>query len=62
MLEIYVNVSKIVKIKILIPWSTFLLQKLIVIQLVKAVPTLYGTQSFITVFTRARPMPCVTFR
>jgi hypothetical protein len=35
------------------PWSIVLLQKLRVTQLVKKYPTFYGTQSFITVFTRA---------
>jgi hypothetical protein len=35
------------------PWSRGLLEKLIVSQLVKKLPTIHGTQRFITVFTRA---------
>jgi hypothetical protein len=37
----------------LTPWSRILLQKLIVTQLVKKFPALYGTRRYITVFTRA---------
>jgi hypothetical protein len=37
----------------LTPWSTVLLVKLIVTQLVKNFPAFYGTQSFTIVFTRA---------
>jgi hypothetical protein len=42
----------------LTPWSSVLLEKLIVTQLVKF-PTFYGTRMFITVFTRpaTRPFP-----
>jgi len=36
----------------LTPWSRVLLEKLIVTQLVKRFLTFYGTQRFITVFTR----------
>jgi hypothetical protein len=39
---------------LLIPWSTDLLEKLTVTQLVKTFPAFYGTRSFITVFTRVR--------
>jgi hypothetical protein len=37
----------------LTPWSRGLLEKLTVLQLVKKFPAFYGTQRFITVFTRA---------
>jgi len=37
----------------LIPWSRFLLQKLIVLHLVQKYHTFYGIQRFITVFKRA---------
>jgi hypothetical protein len=37
----------------LIPWSRFLLQKLIFLQLVKKYSTFYGIRRFITVFKRA---------
>jgi len=33
------------------PWSKVLLEKLIVIQLIKKFPACYGTRTFITVFT-----------
>ena len=39
---------------LLIPYSTVLLQKLSVSQLVKKFPTFYGTRRFITAFTTAR--------
>jgi hypothetical protein len=35
-------------------WSSVLLEKLIVTQLVKKFPVFYETQKFITVFSRAR--------
>jgi hypothetical protein len=35
-------------------YSSFLLEKLIVAQLVRKFPAFYGTGRFITVFTRAR--------
>jgi len=38
---------------LLIPWIRFLVEKLTVTQLVKKFPTFYGSQRFITVFTRA---------
>jgi len=48
---------------ILTPWSTVLLEKLIVTQTVKMFPVLFGTPRFITVFKRACfPRTCVTFR
>jgi hypothetical protein len=34
-------------------WSRVLLEKLIVIHLVKKFPAFYGTHNFLTVFTRA---------
>jgi hypothetical protein len=37
----------------LTPWSRGLLEKLTVSQLVKKFPAFYGTQRFITAFTRA---------
>jgi hypothetical protein len=39
---------------LLTPWSRVLLEKLTNLQLAKKFPTFYGTQRFITVFTRAR--------
>jgi hypothetical protein len=41
----------------LTPWSRILLEKLIVFQLEKKFPALYGTRGFITVFTRALTGP-----
>jgi hypothetical protein len=43
--------------------NRILLEKLIVIQLVKKFPASYRTQRFITAFTRTHtdPRPCVTF-
>ena len=38
----------------LIPWSRVLLEELTSSQLVKKFPAFYGTQKFITAFTRAR--------
>jgi hypothetical protein len=38
---------------LLTPWSTIILKKLTVTQLVKKFPTFYGMKRFITVFTRA---------
>jgi hypothetical protein len=45
-------------------WTAKLLEKLLVTQLVKKFLAFHGTRSFVTVFTRARPLPssCVTFR
>jgi hypothetical protein len=43
------------------PWSRVLLEKLTVTHLLKKFPTLYGTRRFVTVFTKARPRPCVSF-
>jgi hypothetical protein len=40
----------------LTPWRRVLLEKLIVIQLVKKFPAIYGTQMFITMFTRESQM------
>ena len=41
---------------LLIPWSTALLEKLTVSQLVKKFPAFYGaTRSFITAFTKCPP-------
>jgi len=40
--------------KYITAWSRILPEKLIVNQLVKKCPVLYGTPSFITVFARAR--------
>jgi hypothetical protein len=34
-------------------WSLTVLEKLIIVQLLKNFPTFYGTRSFITAFTRA---------
>jgi hypothetical protein len=58
----------------LTPWSRVLLEKLLIIQLVKKLPAFNGTQRFIIVFRRANkwslswarctcpiPRPCVTF-
>ena len=39
---------------LLIPWNRVLLEKLTGLQLVKKLPTFYGTRRFITVFTSAR--------
>lgn len=39
--------------KWLTPWSTVLIEKLLVLQVVKKSPAFYGTLSFITVFTTA---------
>jgi len=39
---------------LLTPWSTVLLEKLTVFQLVKKFPAFYGTRRFITAFTSAR--------
>jgi hypothetical protein len=39
------------KIK-LTPWKRVLLEKLIITQLAKKFPAFYGTQRFITIFTR----------
>jgi hypothetical protein len=39
---------------LLTPWSTVLLEKLTGLQLVKKLPTFYGTRKFITVFTSTR--------
>ena len=39
---------------LLTPWSTVLLEKLTVSQLIKKFPAFYGTRSSITAFTRAR--------
>jgi hypothetical protein len=39
---------------VITPWSRGILEKLRVSQLVKKFPTFYGTQRFITAFTRAR--------
>jgi len=38
----------------LIPWSSVLLEKLTVTQLVKEFPSFFGNRRFITVFTRVR--------
>jgi hypothetical protein len=38
------------------PWSTVLLGKLTVPQLVKKFPTFYGTRKFINAFTTARQL------
>ena len=38
-------------------WRRVLLDKQIVVQLVKKLPTICGTQCFVTVFTRARHLP-----
>jgi len=39
---------------LLTPWSTVLLEKPIVTQLLKKFPAFYGTRRFITVLTRIR--------
>jgi hypothetical protein len=39
---------------LLTAWNRILLEKLTIPQLVKKFPTFYGTQRFITAFTRAR--------
>jgi hypothetical protein len=44
-------------IYLLTPYSTVLLEKLTVSQLVKKFPTFYGTWRFITAFTRAHHLP-----
>jgi hypothetical protein len=41
---------------LLTPWSRGLLEKLTVSQLVKKFPAFYGTRSFNTAFTKARPL------
>jgi len=41
------------KVCLLPPWSRVLLEKLILTQLFKKFPTFYGTQRFVTMFTRA---------
>ena len=41
---------------LLTPWSKVLLEKLTGSQLVKKLPTFYGTRRFITAFTRARQL------
>jgi hypothetical protein len=38
----------------LIPWNTVLIEKLIVVQLVKKFSFFYGARKFIAVFTKAR--------
>jgi hypothetical protein len=44
----------ILRTHFLTPWSTVLLEKLTGSQLVKKIPTFYGTRRFITAFTSAR--------
>jgi hypothetical protein len=39
--------------KTLTPWSKVLLEKLIVAQLIKKLPTFHGTRMFITALTKA---------
>jgi hypothetical protein len=48
----------------LTPWSRFLLENLIVAQLVKKLPVFYGTRRFITVFTRTGQWirDCIQFK
>jgi hypothetical protein len=50
-----------IAVGIVIPWTKFLLRKLIVAQLGEKYPTFHGTQRFITVLlgtVRSRPAPC----
>jgi hypothetical protein len=58
----WMHLKQFVPKKQLTPCSGVLLEKLTVTQLVKKFPAVYETLRFITVFTRARPRPRVTFR
>jgi len=44
-------------IYLLSPWSSVLLEKLTVSQVVKKFPAFHGTRMFITAVTSARPVP-----
>jgi hypothetical protein len=45
--------SMMMMMMIMAPWSSVLLEKLIVTQLVEKFPTMYGSRRLITVFTGA---------
>jgi hypothetical protein len=49
---LYLLIIIILKLK-QTPWSRFILEKLVVTQVVEKFPAFHGTGSFITVFTRS---------
>jgi hypothetical protein len=54
------DISTVVPHMILDSWSTILFEKLTVAQMVKKFPAFYGTQRFITVFTKLPTFPIVS--
>jgi hypothetical protein len=57
----YIRVLSLIIKSEITPWSKVLLEKPLVPQLVKKFPALHETRKLITVFTRPRQVPCVTF-